>query len=118
MTAADVNIVIEKICEKLELPAQKGFEYMTMFGVRELVMAAASVIGIALLAVMGRGFFNASQKGKRALEDVYAAASIMCTLVAVLLSWMFFFTVLPDVVLYYRSPEAWAVRYLLKVVAR
>ena len=118
MTAADVNIVIEKICEKLELPAQKGFEYVVMFGVREIAVAATSVMGIALFATLARFFFNASQKGKRALEDVYAAASILCTIGVVLLSWVLFFIVLPDVVLYFHSPEAWAVRYLLQVVAK
>lgn len=114
MNVTEINAVIDNVCAKLEIPVQKGFEYLSALGAMNFYWAVVGTI-FSLLCVV---IIVYCMKAKRALNKYYddgfgyeitiviaGAVELLCVC-ATVHTWY-------SALLYLISPEAWCISYLM-----
>lgn len=109
MTPEAINSVINNICAKLELPTAKGFEYVCVLGIRDVVTTVVSFILVLVSAYITYRTAKRLEKQKGPTDYSECLLPIFGCVAA----FMVFILTLGDTLLYLVSPEAWAVQYLL-----
>ena len=110
-TATQVNAVIDHIADKLAVPSAELMELLPLLGIRDVIIGSLAlvawlVIAVAIVVLMR----NAVRKHE---EEVVFGLSIM-GVIPLLFVAPFVLSKAGDLVLWFYSPEAWAVRYVFK----
>ena len=125
MTAAEINSIINTICSKLELPAQKGFEYISVLGYMELykacVFTGITVICMLILCIAVIAYIknkklykNEHNKPRNYYTTADTCETVMRTISLLsVFSFTFACVYWYSFMLWYHSPEAWAIRYII-----
>ena len=125
MTAAEINSIINTICSKLEVPTQKGFEYISVFGYMELYKASIftgiTVICMFILCIAVIAYIKNKKLYKNEHDKPYNYYRTANTCEAVMLT-ISLLSVFPftfacvywySFMLWYHSPEAWVISYII-----
>ena len=125
MTAAEINSIINTICAKLELPAQKGFEYLSVLGFMELYKACVytgiTVICMLILCIAVIAYIKNKKLYKNNQNKSYhdyrieeRCETVMLT-ISLLSVFPFTFACVYwySFMLWYHSPEAWVISYII-----
>lgn len=111
MDIESVNQVIDKLAEKLSLPAGKMMELLPAVGIRSVVEC---LFGVVVLVV---GILCCRRAIKQLEEDNYdidnkCAVMVIVGSVFIFLGGIFAFLSASDTVLWVYNPQAWALSYI------
>ena len=128
MTAAEINSIINTICSKLELPTQKGLEYLSVLGYMELYKAWVStgitVICMLILCIAFTAYIKNNKLYKTEQDKPYSYYKTKDTCEAAMLT-ISLLSVFPftfacvywySFMLWYHSPEAWVISYIINKI--
>lgn len=103
MNTNEINTIINSLFSALSIPAEKGLEYISVQGQLEVYWAIFSTVFFLMCLVLFIKMF------KNEIKDtccVPVIAGLLCSLCFAVNSWHSF-------MLWYVSPEAWAVKYII-----
>lgn len=113
MNVTEINAVIDTVCAKLEIPVQKGFEYLTVKGSMTIYWASVTTLLLifALIATIWVRHFERAWNINHRCQDYTATVlvflfSVIPALALLCFTWY-------DAILFYISPEAWCISYLM-----
>jgi hypothetical protein len=122
MSGVEVNAVIDKLADKLAVPAGKLMELIPALGVK---LIGAIFVYIGVLAVSALVFCVVFPRTYEAWTEVYSGSSlwavggvfaIIAVLMAVAMAIFGLFCDIPNLILWFYNPQAWALDYILKMI--
>ena len=121
MTGVEVNAVIDKLADKLAVPAGKLMELIPAFGVKLIGGIVVYVLVLVVSALVWCVVFPKTYEAWNGCEGgvlwaVGGAFTLIADVSAVVIAIFGLFCDIPSLMLWLYNPQAWALDYILKMI--
>ena len=108
----NLDILISKICEKLNIPIINSYQYIQSIGFKHYIQNIECFIIFIVTLVISLILFYLSKKLE--YNDEFCIALGITLLIISGIIFIIFLVELPDVILYLKNPEAFSINYILQ----
>ena len=112
MFIENLDILISKICEKLNIPTINSYQYIQVIGFKHYIQNIEFIIIFIVTFILSLISFYFSKKSEYN-EDLLICIGIFLSIISGI-TFIIFLVELPDVILYLKNPEAFSINYILQ----
>ena len=112
MFIENLDILISKICEKLNIPIINSYQYIQSIGFKHYIQSIEFFIIFIVTLIISLILFYFSKKSEYN-EDLLICIGIFLLIISGII-FIIFLVELPDVILYLKNPEAFSINYILQ----